>query len=239
MNNNAKPAAAAGPIGPDPDLIERYLSRRMTPEQEAAFEEHLLENPAAAAAVEDAERLRRGLRRMAAEDAAADRPQPASRSFFPRRLLPLAAAALVALALLPFGWSRQEVGRLERELAAARDAPAPAAILMLRALRGGAEDPLPVLELGRPDEMLVFALEKTAAEPGPYRVALRSGERLLLTLDGLAADGQGRLVFVLPAHRLEPGRLELVAESAGDPPRPAGRFRFEVARSAGGPSGHL
>jgi hypothetical protein len=95
-------------------IAERYVTGRLAPEEAAAFEEHYLDCPACCARVEAAERLQRGLRRLVEE--AAVRPSGSPRwSRSPR--LALAAAALLAVALVPAWMERGEIRRLRSDLA--------------------------------------------------------------------------------------------------------------------------
>jgi hypothetical protein len=93
------------------NIAERYVTGRLAPEEAAAFEEHYLDCPACCARVEAAERLQHGLRRLA-EGAAISAPRW-SRS--PR--LALAAAALLAVALVPAWMERREIQSLRSGLA--------------------------------------------------------------------------------------------------------------------------
>ncbi|HSS49155.1 MAG TPA: zf-HC2 domain-containing protein, partial [Thermoanaerobaculia bacterium] len=81
------------------NVAERYVTGRLSPEDAASFEEHYLDCPSCIARVEAAERLQRGLRRLA-EEAAVRAPGPPLRS--PRwsrsPRLALAAAAVLAVA---------------------------------------------------------------------------------------------------------------------------------------------
>lgn len=104
------------------NIAERYVTGRLAPGQAADFEEHYLDCPACCARVEAAERLERGLRRLA-EDAAAGAP----RVVRPARWTPsprwgLAAAAVLVVALLPAGYGFREIQRLRGDLAATRGA---------------------------------------------------------------------------------------------------------------------
>jgi len=104
------------------NITERYVTGRLAPEEAARFEEHYLDCPSCCARVEAAERLQRGLRRLA-EEAAAGTPgglrvSPWSRS--PR--MGLAAAALLAVALLPVWLQHREVRRLRSDLGSTREA---------------------------------------------------------------------------------------------------------------------
>ena len=86
------------------NVAERYVTGRLAPEEAASFEEHYLDCPSCCARVEAAERLQRGLRRLAEESAV--RPPGAARwSRSPR--LALAAAALLAVGLVP-AWTGTE-----------------------------------------------------------------------------------------------------------------------------------
>jgi hypothetical protein len=101
------------------NIAERYVTGRLPPEEAARFEEHYLDCPSCCARVEAAERLQRGLRRLA-EEAAVQAPS-VSRSFRSPRLA-LAAAALIAVALVPAWMERGEIRRLHSDLVATRDA---------------------------------------------------------------------------------------------------------------------
>lgn len=103
------------------NVAERYVTGRLSPEEAALFEEHYLDCPACCARVEAAERLQRGLRRLA-EDAAVRAPETFRWSRSPR--LALAAAALLAVALVPAWLELREVRSLRSDLARARTARA-------------------------------------------------------------------------------------------------------------------
>lgn len=102
------------------NVAERYVTGRLPPAEAAAFEEHYLDCPACCDRMEAAERLQRGIRRLAeeaAEGGAGRRPLArAGRS----PAWGLAAAAVLVLALLPAGFESRRASLLERDLAAAR-----------------------------------------------------------------------------------------------------------------------
>jgi hypothetical protein len=101
---------------------ERYVTGRLPPEEAARFEEHYLDCPACRARVEAAERLQRGLRRLA-EQAATGGPDTARADRFRRSpWLGLVAAALFGVALLPAWLELRQVQRLRSDLATAREA---------------------------------------------------------------------------------------------------------------------
>jgi hypothetical protein len=95
------------------NIAEHYVTGRLPAEEAAHFEEHYLDCPSCCVRVETAERLQRGLRRLAEE--AAVRAPGALWSRSPR--LALAAAALIAVALLPAWLELREAQRLRSDLA--------------------------------------------------------------------------------------------------------------------------
>ncbi|MFY9821192.1 MAG: hypothetical protein WAM82_07410 [Thermoanaerobaculia bacterium] len=102
------------------NVAERYVTGRLQPEEAASFEEHYLDCPACIARVEAAERLQRGLRRLA-EEAAVRAPGPLRSTRWSRSpRLALAAAALLAVALLPAWIEQREIQRLRSGLAQAK-----------------------------------------------------------------------------------------------------------------------
>ncbi|MEA2599095.1 MAG: hypothetical protein QOF89_87 [Acidobacteriota bacterium] len=96
------------------NIAEHYVAGRLPPEEAAIFEEHYLDCPSCCARVESAERLQRGLRRLA-EEAAVRAPGTPRWSRSPRWAL--AAAALLAVALLPAWLEHREVQSLRSDLA--------------------------------------------------------------------------------------------------------------------------
>jgi Putative zinc-finger len=94
------------------NTAELYVTGRLTPEEAARFEEHYLDCPSCCARVEAAERLQRGLRRLA-EQAAVSAPGGSRSSHWSRSpWLGLAAAAVLAVALGPAWWELREMRRL-------------------------------------------------------------------------------------------------------------------------------
>jgi hypothetical protein len=102
------------------NVAERYVTGRLTPEEAASFEEHYLDCHECCARVEAAERLQQGCRRLAELAAAGSPPAwgAVTAGRWPR--LALAAAALVAVALLPAGLALRELRHLRGELAQTR-----------------------------------------------------------------------------------------------------------------------
>jgi hypothetical protein len=102
------------------NVAERYVTGRLSLEEAASFEEHYLDCPSCCARVEAAERLQRGLRRLAEESAVR---APAARRWSRSPQLALAAAALIAVALLPAWLELREVQRLRSNLTQAQPGP--------------------------------------------------------------------------------------------------------------------
>jgi len=110
------------------NTAERYVTGRLPPEEAAEFEEHYLDCPPCIARVEAAERLQRGLRRLA-EEAAVQGPRVRRASRWSRSpRLALAAAAMLAVALAPAVLELRQIRRLRSDLAETRGALAQAKV---------------------------------------------------------------------------------------------------------------
>jgi putative zinc finger protein len=103
------------------NIAERYVTGRLSPEEAARFEEHYLDCPSCCTRVEAAERLQRGFRRLAEEAAVRAPGDSRSTSWSRSPRLALAAAALLAVALVPAWLEHQQSQRLRSDLATARE----------------------------------------------------------------------------------------------------------------------
>jgi hypothetical protein len=104
------------------NVAERYVTGRLSSTETAAFEEHFLDCPECCARVDAAQRLERGLHKLA-EEAAADLPRGPRLARWSRSPWPaLAAAALLLALLLPAWLGVREIRRLRNELTSARQA---------------------------------------------------------------------------------------------------------------------
>ncbi len=214
------------------NVAERYVTGRLSPEDAAGFEEHYLDCPGCCARVEAAQRLDRGMRRLA-EEAAAEvplRPRPAPWNRSPR--LALAAAALLAVAVLPAGLGFWEIRDLRGELDATRDA-----LTRAQAERtppeGESPDRLAALEAELQGARRDLAAEAEAREALAREV--EAGRRpqvnlpvLLLTPVRGGLEGPPRML-TLPR---EPGWIALWVEP-GDTGFPAYRATLRGARDGG------
>ncbi len=239
-------------------VAERYVTGRLAPEEAAAFEEHYLDCPSCCARVEAADRLQRGLRRLAEE--AAVRPAGSLRwSRSPR--LALAAAALLAVALVPAWMERREIESLRsglssvdrlngdlqqarrdlaaetarrealgREMAADRQPQTSLPVVPLTPVRGG-EGPVRTLKLPAKPGWVGLWVEPGDADFPAYRATLRKNEgAVVFQASPLALNDLGALLLTVHSASLSPGsyRLDLDGLPASGAPVPAGRFALRV-----------
>ncbi len=206
---------------------ERYVTGRLAPEEAARFEEHYLDCPSCCARVEAAERLQRGLRRLA-EEAAAGAPGGSRFTRWSRSPgMGLAAAALLAVAVLPAWWELREIQRLRSDLGSTREALARA-----QAEKGSADRLAAVEgELQQTRRDLAAEVEKREAlarEMTADRQPQANLPVLALTpVRGGLGDGPVR-TLALPA---KPGWVALWVEP-GDADFPAYRATLRTARGA-------
>jgi len=200
-------------------IAERYVTGRLAPEEAAAFEEHYLDCPDCRSRVEAAERLGRGLRRLA-EEAAVQAPGASSGHRSPR--LALAAAAVIVVALVPAWIELRETRSLRSDLAATRDA-----LARTRSAQGST-DPL--------SEELRQARRDLAAEAGRREALAReieAGRKPQANLPVVpltpVRGGSGAPVRTLTLPR-EPGWVALWVEP-GEADYPA--YRATLSREGG------
>jgi len=239
-------------------IAERYVTGRLAPEEASAFEEHYLDCPSCCARVEAAERLQRGLRRLA-EQAAVGAPVSPRWSRSPQ--LALAAAALLAVALVPAWMERREIASLRsdlartkvehgsadrlngelqqtrrdlealhREMAADRQPQANLPVVPLTPVRGG-EGPVRALKLPAKPGWVGLWVEPGDADFPAYRATLRKNEgAVVLQASGLRLNDLGALLITIHSASLSPGayQLDLDGLPANGAPVPAGRFPLRV-----------
>jgi hypothetical protein len=226
-------------LATDPQRLELYLAARLAPEEEAAFEEHLIECGSCREEVAWAERFRGALRASAAEEIAASGVLAwLARQSRLRRGLLLAAAVL--LLLLPSVLLLQRQGRLGYELAQQRaeavrlgeqghqlaaelvkerqrqrpTRPGPALLVSLALLRSGAP---PDIRLGSDPVVLSVELPPDPA-PAYQATLLDASGAVLWQQDGLRPSLYGTLLISLPPGFLPPGDYRLSLGAAGDLP---------------------
>lgn len=240
------------------NIAERYVTGRLPSEEAARFEEHYLDCPACCARVEAAERLQRGLRRLA-EEAAVRAPGAPRRSRSPR--LALAAAALLAVALLP-AWmehreirslrsdlartqgdqgsadrlkgeleqTRRDLAALHQEIAADRQPQTALPVLALTPVRGG-EGPVRTLKLPAKPGWVALWVEPGDTGYPAYRATLRSAQgAAVFQASPLALNDLGALLVTVHSTALAPGayRLDLDGLPRAGAPVPVGRYPLRI-----------
>jgi len=227
-------------------VLEAYLTGRLAPAEEQAFEEHLLECSACLDEVRWAEDFRAALQREAVEDAVRTAMLPglvvrALRSRGGR----WAAVAVLALLMLWPGWLLYRGASLERELEMARadrqDLEArvqrlagphgDARLVPLGVTRGGEDETTVEVPTGGEPGWLVLSVELPAVDYPRYRVTLVSetGEPLWRGED-LQPGVYDSLLVTVRSDFLPPGeyRLRLEGIEPGGTSIPAGRVRFRI-----------
>jgi hypothetical protein len=230
------------------NVAERYVAGKLSEEEIAGFEEHYLDCPACIARVEDAQRFHRGLRQVAAEEAA--------QSVIARRLGVLGVlAALVrsrqgalgltlalALVTLPAALGLWQTGRLRHELAAAQEAlqaarrpQGNAVIVSLSPYRASGLETGPVHPIPLPVEpgWIVLSLEPGGAAYPAYRATLlAAGDRAVWQGRALHLDELGTLNLSLHSTFLVPGDylLRLEGLPTSGVAVPVARFPLRVIR---------
>jgi hypothetical protein len=154
----------------DHQVAELYLQGKLPPEEAARFEEHSMSCPECLDRLETAEKLRLGLRAVAAREVAAEAVKIGLLARLMRsRLAPLALTALFLVAVLPAGLLWRRAGQLEGELVQAREelsrpAPVPAPDPEVGALRSRLEEQSRRAEAAQQErDRLAAELEKAGA----------------------------------------------------------------------------
>jgi hypothetical protein len=202
----------------DRQMVERYLQGRLTADEEQAFEEAYLSDPALLDELKLTETLRDGLRREAVAGRAGPTAAVAGARDGPWRRafasVPYAAAATVLLgvSLTLSGVLVVENRRLEQ---AGSDAAA-ARILTLVSVRGS--DAANRIDTPRAGEISVLAFDAGFGDYADYRVTLtRAGDAAdpLVQLGGLVPSYDGEISIGVPSSALTPGNYEISLEGRG------------------------
>ena len=219
----------------DEHILDRYLAGQLSAGDEARFEEHLFACAPCLQQVQAGEELRRGLRAVAAEEAARVTVAAGLLAWLRRRSGgQLAGILSVALALVVLPavvlWQGAELRRL-------RGAPPPPAAGITEPVAG-----LPVISLGQvrdagdgvpaiqPDPtagLVLLSLDLPAGAAARYRVTLRaaSGEVRWQSED-VQPSLYGTVLLVLPSSFLVPGDYRITLEPE---PAMAGETPAELA----------
>ena len=213
----------------DNQLIERYLQGRLTADEEAAFEEAYIGNPALFQELKAAELLRRGLELHEA-DSSGGQPQssPVRSASAPRYALAASLVAAIGLALSAYLFVDNRALRGE----AVATAAAPGRVVPLLAVRGGEPNRI---EAAESNDWTVLLLDPGFSPYDRYRATLvrRSGTEAaeLLSVDGLSPSYEGQLAVVVPSRLLAPGQYDLIL-TARMRDWPEQRASDDVARTA-------
>ena len=219
-------------------IVDRYLVGGLSSAEEARFEEHLFACADCLEKVEWGEELRRGLRAVAAEDAARATVSLGLVAWLKsRRPVQLAGVVSLALAfvLLPVLMVRQQA-ELSRLRAAAPPTTAGGfveplgdfLVVSLGVVRDASDAVEIRLDPSRGAVLLSLELQTVGASS--YRVTLSStaGE-VLWVGDGLEPTLYDTLLVVLPASYLAPGSYRISVEDMSTAGAlPAGEMGFRV-----------
>lgn len=221
----------------DEKILDRYLASRLSPEEEALFEEHLFACADCLHEVQAGEELRRGLRAVAVEDAARATVSLGLAAWL-RSRRPAQLAGLVGLALafvlLPavVVWQQAELGRVRAEARRAAAGLAEPMSDFLVVSLGVVRDPGDAVEirLDPEKEAVLLSLELPMVGAARYRVTLRddAGE-VLWRRDGLEPNLYDTLLVALPSSFLVPGSYRItVEELPAAEGEPADEIEFRV-----------
>lgn len=220
----------------DEAILDRYVAGRLSDADEVSFEEHLFECATCLERVQVADELRRGLRVVAAEDAARATVAVGLLAWWrgqgTARKMGLGALALV-LALLPAAllWQQAELRglRARSALVATGDAltrPLSALQVVSLGVVRGAEDAeaTTTVRVDPAQEGVMLSLELPPSSADRYRVTILDDDGAERWLgDDLVPNLYDTLVIVLPSSFLAPGRYRMTIEAqAPDGVRPVG-----------------
>ena len=227
-------------------VVEHYVAGKLSADDEARFEEHFLLCPTCVQAIRDAERLHRGLRTVAAEDAVARRTaavgaMAAVAALLRSRSGALLATALVAAVLLPttlllgarqraarlggeldsarheLSGTRQELAAAHQDLEGERRPRINTPILTLDPTRDG-EQPLQQISLDPAGEWIVLAVELGEGLDETYTATLGSADGTVIWQSpGLVPSYRGTLSLSLHSSLLPPGHYTLSLEGESPP----------------------
>lgn len=232
------------------NVAERYVTGRLSPEQAARFEIHYLDCPACIDRVEAAERLQRGLARVATEEAVRSTAAAgllAAAAGFARSRQGAALLLVGLLILVPAVLGVRYVERLQGELSRARaelsrlaDGPsssrprADMALVPLTSVRGSEDGPVHPVPLPREPAPVGLWVELGDVGVPAYRATLLGPDGgVVWSAENLEPNLLGALLMTFPPGFLSPGEYALRIEGlpATGEPLPAAYFRLRVSRS--------
>jgi len=218
-------------------LIDRYLNGRLEAAEAEAFGDHLLGCQGCLDEIETAERMRRGMMRVAEEDTASLTRFRAvvaawwtTRRSSVRLMTALVLTLIVSAPALFVNWRARALrDRLVAEEVAMLDGPrANVPILHMSPLRDGAVDQSPVYTISGDNQTgrQVMVLEIEADEGTRLKAVLTDVKGAeLWTVDELIVDDYGEVALSFSADRLAPKDYTLTL-TTGD--REVARFIFRI-----------
>jgi hypothetical protein len=211
----------------DPLLIERYLRNALTPEEEAAFEEHYLANPELLDELEISDRLRQGFKDIATVDSQREpaRPKPGIMSWLATPQYATAATVLLLMSVVFSGMLYQRVDQLPDPSLATDFTDT--RIVPLFAVRGAPDDRT-VIEVAS-GEQLVLLVDPGPAPYADFRAEVfrEDGDdttAAVWTGEALLPGYQGMLVLAIPGDRLATGNYQVRIAGRRDGLPPGGEL---------------
>ena len=196
------------------DVVERYVTGRLDPQELTSFEEHFLDCASCCDAVEDAERLQLGLEQVAAEEVNRALRQGFFAALLARARGPL-AIAFTLLAAVGSGLAWRDHQRLTSELATLEDTLAEerrprvnTPVLTFAGRRG--DGAVRQISLRDEPEWIVLAIELAEPVAERYRATLSgaAGAELWHSSE-LEPSFEATLTVSLHSSLLPPGDYEL------------------------------
>jgi hypothetical protein len=218
-------------------VIERYLKRELTADEEKDFEETYLGDPDLLDEIELVERLRDGLKELKASGGVAPRRGAwfrtlATPQYAAAASMLLAASLVVSGALYVQNLALRQGQNLVANGGITRIVP-------LVGIRGGSEI---VVEAPDASELAVLLVDPGFTRHDSYRavVSRRSNETLteIWAADGLAADFQDQIAISMPSRLLTPGDYEIAIAGrmkdwpAGRGPEPVEQVAVKIVPRA-------
>lgn len=224
-------------------LVDRYFRGDVPADQEAEFEAHFFACEACQHELEAARDLRRGIKQLAAREAAhATILQAGVFAWLARRSRALQLgllAALVLLAALPSAWllTRPATGPEIAVRATPNEVVDGSTVFLLTALRGASDTaPLTIDPAKLPGTTFTLALD-APSDPRWSRfdiVVTGADAPVVLRREGLTINALEVVMITLPADYLPPGdyHLELLGHAADGATETLARHRLRVASPA-------
>jgi hypothetical protein len=213
----------------DNEVIERYLSGVLTPDEEQAFEEAYLGDPEMLDQIEAAQRLRDGIKGLGAAGRLERLRPPAPW----RRMLTSPRYAAAASVLLAVSAVLSGALYLENRGLRQTDFPSASTVTRLMPLASTRGDNGSTIPEPAEDEWIVFQLDAGVTEYDSYRAALErrdgSASAVIWSHAGLTPVRGEIAVGSVAGSALRPGEYEVRLEGRMDEP-PAERFE-EVSRT--------